>query len=208
MSANPGSGHLRHELRRWLLLLGGLFVYGLSLRLMIDSHLGASPWDVFHIGVSGKTGLSVGQVSIATGAALLALTALGLRERVGVGTVLNVVLIGLWIDWLAPAVPDPSTPLLRWLQFGLGTLLLGFATGAYVGAGMGAGPRDSLMLGLGRLTGWPVARIRTGIELLVYGIGLLLGGPLGWGTLFFALAVGTSVAWGLRIFGVYRKPSA
>lgn len=195
------SPKLERKLLDWALLLGGIFCYGLSLRLMIDSHLGASPWDVFHIGVSGKTGLSVGQVSILAGAVLVAFTAFGLRERVGVGTVLNVILIGLFVDWLAPIIPDPTQPLWAWVQFALGVLVIGIATGASVSAGMGAGPRDALMLGLSRLTGQPVARVRMGIELLVYGIGLLLGGPLGWGTLFFAVTVGPSVAWGLRLFG-------
>lgn len=189
---------------RWLLLLGGLFCYGLSLRLMIDSHLGASPWDVFHLGLSHKTGLSVGQVSILVGAVLVALTGFGLRERVGVGTVLNVILIGLVLDWLAPVMPHPTFWPWQWAQFGAGLLLLGLATGAYVSAGMGAGPRDGLMLGLSRVTGWPAGRIRTGVELLVLLLGALLGGPAGAGTLAFALAVGPSVGWGLRLFERWR----
>lgn len=186
--------------KRWALLLGGLFLYGLSLRLMIDAHVGVAPWDVLHLGLSGKTGLSVGQVSIAVGAVIVAATSLGLREKTGIGTVLNVLLIGLFIDWLAPLIPNPEPLPLRWLQFGAGVLLIGLATGAYIGAGMGAGPRDGLMLGLQRLTGWPVASIRTGVELAVFAAGVALGGPLGWGTLAFALGVGPSVAWGLRVF--------
>ena len=189
---------------RWLLLLGGLFCYGLSLRLMMDAHVGVAPWEVLHIGISGKTGLSVGQISILVGAVLVAFTALGLRERVGPGTVLNVILIGLVLDWLAPVTPDPTFWPWQWAQFGAGLLLLGFATGAYVSAGMGAGPRDGLMLGLSRVTGWPAGRIRTGVELLVLLLGALLGGPAGAGTLAFALAVGPSVAWGLRLFERWR----
>lgn len=189
---------------RWLLLLGGLLCYGLSLRLMIDAHVGVSPWDVFHIGISRKTGLSVGQVSILVGAVLVAFTTLGLRERVGPGTVLNVILIGLVLDWLAPLSPHPTFWPWQWAQFGLGLLLIGFATGAYVSAGMGAGPRDSLMLGLSRVLGWPVGRIRTGVELVVLLLGTLLGGPVGLGTLAFALVVGPSVAWGLRLFERWR----
>lgn len=186
--------------KRWALLLGGLFLYGLSLRLMIDSRVGVAPWDVLHLGLSGKTGLSVGQVSIVVGAIIVAATSLGLREKIGIGTVLNVLLIGLLLDWLAPLIPNPEPLPLRWLQFGAGLLLIGLATGAYISAGMGAGPRDGLMLGLQRLTGWPVATIRTGVELAVFAVGIALGGPLGWGTLAFALGVGPSVAWGLRVF--------
>lgn len=171
---------------------------------MMDAHVGVAPWEVLHIGISGKTGLSVGQISILVGAVLVAFTALGLRERVGPGTVLNVIVIGLVLDWLAPVTPDPTFWPWQWAQFGAGLLLLGLATGAYVSAGMGAGPRDSLMLGLSRVTGWPAGRIRTGVELLVLLLGALLGGPAGAGTLAFALAVGPSVGWGLRLFERWR----
>lgn len=190
---------------RYALLIGGLFLYGLSLRLMIDARIGVAPWDVFHLGLSGALPITVGQASIGAGLVLLAYTYFGLGERVGMGTLINVLLIGLFLDLLGPLIPDPSSWPLRAAQFAFGVLLLGLATGAYVGAGLGAGPRDGLMLGLNRRYGWPVARIRTAVELVVLGLGALLGGPVGWGTLAFALTVGPSVALGLRLFGVERR---
>ncbi|MFC4428011.1 YczE/YyaS/YitT family protein [Deinococcus navajonensis] len=187
---------------QYLLLGSGLILYGLSLRLMLNAGIGVSPWDVFHVGVTRWLPLSVGQVSILSGLLLVVYTALHLRERVGPGTLLNVVVIGLVMDLLSEAVPHPTRLLWQCVQFALGVGLIGLATGAYVGAGLGAGPRDSLMLGLQRRHGWPVARIRTGVELVVLVAGMLLGGPFGWGTLAFALAVGPSVGFGLGLFGL------
>lgn len=190
---------------RLALLLGGLFLYGLSLRLMLDARVGVAPWEVLHVGLTRHLPLTVGVVSILTGAAIVAFTALRLRERIGLGTVLNVVLIGVFLDVLAPLIPNPEALGWRWGQFLLGVGLLGFATGAYVAAGLGAGPRDGLTLALRRVTGWPVPRIRSGVELVVLLLGWALGGPLGWGTLVFALAVGPAMGWGLGLFGVGKK---
>ncbi|WP_051668006.1 YczE/YyaS/YitT family protein [Deinococcus frigens] len=190
---------------RLALLLVGLFLYGLSLRMMLDANVGVAPWEVLHVGLTRHLPLTVGVVSILTGVLIVAFTALRLRERVGLGTLLNVVLIGVFLDLLAPLVPNPVSVGWRWVQFLLGVGLLGFATGAYVAAGLGAGPRDGLTLALGRLTGWPVPRIRSGIELAVLLLGWALGGPLGWGTLVFALAVGPAMGWGLGLFGVGKK---
>ncbi|GGL80637.1 membrane protein [Deinococcus aerolatus] len=190
---------------RLALLLTGLFLYGLSLRMMLDARVGVAPWEVLHVGLTRHLPLTVGVVSVLTGAAIVAFTALRLRERIGLGTVLNVVLIGVFLDVLAPLIPDPSALGWRWAQFGLGVLLLGFATGAYVAAGLGAGPRDGLTLALRRVTGWPVPRIRSGVELAVLLLGWAMGGPLGWGTLVFALAVGPAMGWGLGLFGLGRK---
>lgn len=190
---------------RLALLLTGLFLYGLSLRMMLDANVGTAPWEVLHVGLTHHLPVTVGVVSILTGAAIVAFTALRMRERVGLGTLLNVVLIGVFLDVLAPLVPNPATFGWRWAQFLLGIVLLGFATGAYVAAGLGAGPRDGLTLALRRLTGWPVPRIRTGVEVTVLLVGWALGGPLGLGTLVFALAVGPAMGWGLRLFGVGKK---
>ncbi|CAM3375958.1 membrane protein [Deinococcus saxicola] len=190
---------------RFALLLTGLFLYGLSLRMMLDANVGTAPWEVLHVGVTRHLPLTVGLVSILTGAVIVAFTALRLKERIGLGTVLNVVLIGVFLDLLAPLIPNPVALGWRWLQFLLGVGLLGFATGAYVAAGLGAGPRDGLTLALNRLTGWPVPRIRSGVEVVVLLVGWALGGPLGWGTLVFALSVGPAMGWGLGLFGVGKK---
>ncbi|CAM3209717.1 hypothetical protein DEDE109153_03885 [Deinococcus deserti] len=193
---------------QYALLLLGLGLYGLSLRMMLNAGVGVAPWDVFHVGVTHWLPLTVGQVSMASGLLLVLYTSLNLRERFGPGTLLNVVLIGLVMDLLGGVIPYPQQPLWQWAQFLLGVLLVGLATGAYVGAGLGAGPRDSLMLGLHRQRGWSVARIRTGVELVVLAAGLLLGGPFGWGTLVYALAAGPSVSFGLGLFGLKGKKQA
>ena len=115
---------------RLALLLTGLFLYGLSLRLMLDAGVGVAPWEVLHVGVTRHLPLTVGVVSILTGAVIVAFTALRLRERIGLGTLLNVTLIGVFLDVLAPLVPDPTALGWRWAQFLLGVALLGFATGS------------------------------------------------------------------------------
>ncbi|EYB69762.1 hypothetical protein DEIPH_ctg002orf0091 [Deinococcus phoenicis] len=189
---------------RYGLLVSGLFLYGLSLRLMLDARVGLAPWEAFHLGVTRQLPLSIGLVSILTGVLVAAFTALRLRERIGPGTVINVLLIGLFLDLLGPLVPDPASLPARWVQFVLGVALLGLATGTYVAAGLGAGPRDGLVLGLSRVTGWPVARVRTGTELLVLGLGWLLGGLVGWGTLVFALGSGPAMSVGLGLYGLGR----
>ncbi|MFK7601577.1 YitT family protein [Deinococcus sp. SM5_A1] len=193
------------RLARFVLLLTGLFLYGLSLRMMLDANVGTAPWEVLHVGVTRHLPLTVGMVSILTGAVIVAFTALRLKERIGLGTVLNVVLIGVFLDLLAPLIPNPVALGWRWVQFLVGVGLLGFATGAYVAAGLGAGPRDGLTLALNRLSGWPVPRIRSAVEVVVLLVGWALGGPLGWGTLVFALTVGPAMGWGLGLFGVGKK---
>lgn len=189
---------------RSALLVFGLFLYGLSLRLMLDARVGLAPWEAFHLGVTHHLPLSIGMVSVLTGVLIVTFTALRLRERIGPGTVINVILIGVFLDLLGPLVPDPATFLGRWVQFVLGVALLGFATGTYVAAGLGAGPRDGLILGLSRRTGWDVARVRTGIELVVLALGWLLGGLVGWGTLVFALGSGPAMGIGMALYGLRR----
>ncbi|WP_102127134.1 YczE/YyaS/YitT family protein [Deinococcus planocerae] len=190
--------------QRYFLLVFGLFLYGLSLRLMLDARVGVAPWEVLHLGVTRHLPLSIGMVSILTGVLIVAFTALRLREPIGPGTVINVLLIGLFLDVLGSLVPDPATLGGRWAQFLLGVGLLGLATGTYVAAGLGAGPRDGLILGLSRVTGWDVARVRTGIELAVLALGWALGGLVGWGTLVFALGSGPAMAAGLALYGLRR----
>lgn len=205
-AAAPLAGLIRPSLAaRLTLLLAGLLLYGLSLRLMLDAGVGTAPWEVLHVGLTRHLPLTVGLAGILTGAAIVAFTALGLRERVGLGTLLNVVLVGLFLDLFGPLIPSPTALGWSWAQFLLGVVLLGLATGAYVAAGLGAGPRDGLTLALNRLTRWPVPRVRTGVEIAVLLIGWALGGPLGWGTLVFALAVGPAMGWGLGLFGVGKR---
>nr|WP_232337942.1 membrane protein [Deinococcus arboris] len=181
-------------------------LYGLSLRLMLDARVGVAPWEAFHLGLTRHFPLSIGLVSVLTGLLIVVFTAVRLRQPIGPGTGLNVVLIGVFLDLLGPVVPDPVTLAGRWIQFLLGVLLLGLATGTYVAAGLGAGPRDGLILGLSRTTGWPVAHVRTSIELVILALGWGLGGLVGWGTLVFALASGPAMALGLALYGRRNPP--
>jgi uncharacterized protein len=189
---------------RLSLLVAGLFLYGLALRMMLDAHVGLAPWEAFHQGVTRVLPLSIGVVSILTGALIVAVSWLTLRERPGLGTLLNVLGIGLFLDLLGPLVPNPTVLFAQWAQFLLGVLLLGLATGTYVAAGLGAGPRDGLVLALARRRGWPVAPLRSGVELVVLLLGWRLGGQVGLGTLVFALSIGPSMAFGLRLYGLNR----
>jgi uncharacterized membrane protein YczE len=184
--------HRPSELRRRLpRLIAGLVLCGAGIAAMVAADLGLGPWDVLHQGLSTRTGIPIGTVLILVGVAVMLLW-IPLRERPGLGTVLNALLIGLVVDltllWL-------STPTLIWGRWALmlgGTVLFGVGSGLYIGAGLGAGPRDGVMTGLAR-RGWPVGVVRTGIELSVLVGGWLLGGTVGIGTLVFAFGIGPLV---------------
>lgn len=192
------------SLRAWVQLMVGLFGYGLSVALMIDSGLGLGPWDAFHVGLHNLTGMSVGVASIVAGLALLIGTwFIGMRP--GPGTIANMIMIGVFIDLLLPWIPAAD----NWL-WGLGyhlsgVLICGLATGFYIGAGLGKGPRDGLMIGLHQRTGWPVRRVRTVIELVVLLLGVAMGGTIGIGTLIFAFGIGPAAQWGLRVCGALEE---
>ncbi|GAA4220535.1 putative membrane protein YczE [Streptosporangium album] len=181
----PALGSLPNRITR---LYAGLALYGIGIGLQIESHLGGSPWDVFHQGLSIHMGLSIGTWIILVGA-LVMLLWIPLRQRPGIGTISNVVFLGLFADaamWLAPT-PDPLAA--RWAYLLLGVVATGAATGLYIGAGLGPGPRDGLMTGLNRL-GLSIRVARTVIEVTVLAAGWLLGGTVGVGTVVFALAIG------------------
>ncbi|MDP9844620.1 YczE/YyaS/YitT family protein [Streptosporangium lutulentum] len=173
---------------RLLRLYSGLALYGVGVGLQIESHLGGSPWDVFHQGLSIHLGLSIGTWIILVGA-LVMLLWIPLRQRPGVGTISNVVFLGLFADAAIWLIPTPDPLVARWAYLLLGVTATGAATGLYIGAGLGPGPRDGLMTGLNRL-GLSIRSARTVIEVTVLAAGWLLGGTVGAGTLVFALAIG------------------
>jgi uncharacterized membrane protein YczE len=182
----------------------GLSAYGLSMALMVESHLGNMPWDVFHQGIARVTGLSFGTVVIIVGAIVLLLW-IPLRQRPGLGTVSNVIVIGLATDAALFLLPTPSALWARALFLGAGVLLNAVATGLYVGARLGPGPRDGLMTGLAA-RGYSIRLVRTGIEVSAVLIGFLLGGTLGVGTIVYALAIGPLVHVTLPLFAVKPFP--
>ncbi len=202
-----GNLPLRHRpVRRLLQLLVGLYLYGASMAMMVRAGLGLDPWDVFHQGVSQRTGLDMGWVVIGVGAAVLLLW-IPLRQRPGVGTVANVVVIGLALDatlWLL----DPPQPLpVRIALLVGGVLANGVASGLYIGARLGPGPRDGLMTGFAGRRSASIRVVRTVIELTVLAIGWLLGGTVGVGTVLYAVAIGP-LAHVLIPFFAVRAPAA
>lgn len=188
-------------LRAWAQLILGLFGYGLAVALMIESDLGLGPWDAFHYGLSLHTGLSVGTVSILVGLAIQIVTwFVGVRP--GAGTIANMILIGVFIDLLLPVLPAAHGWVWGLAYYLPAVLICGLATGLYIGAGMGKGPRDGMILVLHAHTGWPVSRVRTLVELVVLSLGWLMGATVGVGTVLFALGIGPAMQWGLRVCGV------
>jgi uncharacterized membrane protein YczE len=178
--------------RRLLQLYAGLTLYGTSMALLVRSTLGVTPWDVLHQGLSRQVGWSMGTSAIVVGAVVL-LGWIPLRQWPGVGTVSNVVVIGLALDGALGVLPAPSSLALRAAFVVAGVLLNAVATAAYIGVHLGPGPRDGLMTGLVGRTGGSVRLVRTSIEVTVVAAGWLLGGTLGVGTVLYALAIGPLV---------------
>lgn len=189
---------------RWLRRLGqlaaGLTLYGFSLALMVQSGLGLAPWDVLHQGLARVSSISIGLWVIIVGALVLLLW-IPLRQRPGLGTVANVLVIGIALDASLAILPTVTALPVRVVLLGGGVALNAMATAAYIGARLGPGPRDGLMTGLAA-RGHSVRRARTGIEAAVLLTGLALGGTVGLGTIAYALGIGPLVQPLLAIFEV------
>ena len=178
----------------------GLVIIGTGICASVQARLGLPPWDVLHQGISRRTDVPLGTVGIAVGA-LVMLTWLPLRRRPGVGTVANVVIIGVTIDLLLPHTAPAQHLGLRVGLMVLGVVLFALGSGLYLGVEMGAGPRDGLMTGLHERFGWSIRWARTVIEVTVLATGIALGGTAGVGTLVFACGIGPLVQVTLRWFG-------
>lgn len=184
-------------LRRVLQLYLGLVAYGVSMMLMLQSQLGLMPWDVLHQGIALQGGWPMGRVAVAVSFAVL-LAWIPIRQRPGLGTISNALLIGLTFDAAMALVGNAFAGLdlaSRWALLLAGIGLNGLATAAYIGAQFGPGPRDGLMTGLARRTGRSVRLVRTLIEGSVLLGGFVLGGKLGLGTVLYALAIGPLIQW-------------
>ena len=193
--------------RRLIQLLWGLAVYGFSMALMLRANLGLDPWDVLHQGLAPRIGLSFGTTVNLVGLVVLLLW-IPLRQRPGTGTVLNILIIGTVVDLSLPLLPAPEGYPLRFAFLVAGIVLNGIAGGAYIGAGLGAGPRDGLMTGIAGRTGWPIKIVRTAIELGVLATGWVMGGTVGLGTVLYALTIGWVVHYALPFFTLGRKSAA
>lgn len=176
-------------LRRLLQLYVGLSLYGLSTAMFIRSDLGADPWNVFHLGVAKLLAMDIGTVIILTGVLVLLLW-IPLRLRPGLGTISNVIAIGLAADVALTFIPAIDSLVARSLLLVSAVIFNALATGMYIGAGFGAGPRDGLMTGINARTGWSVRSVRTAIEVSVLLFGWVLGGTFGVGTVLYALSIG------------------
>ena len=181
----------------------GFFLFGLAISLMIRGNIGTSAWAVFEVAMSKIIHVSVGTMTVIDGFIVL-FGALAMREKIGWGTLLNILSIGPWEDFWLSIIPSVEDNLL--LQSGmllLAIFLMGLASAIYIGVDAGAGPRDSMMLAIKRTTGISIRAARAIIEVTVVTIGWLLGGPAGIGTVVFAVLVGPSVQFGFKIFNVH-----
>ncbi|OPG07758.1 hypothetical protein B1R27_12640 [Streptomyces sp. GKU 895] len=191
--------------RRLIQLYTGLVLYGASSALLVEAGLGLEPWNVLHQGLAELTGLTIGVVSIIVGAAVLLLW-IPLRQRPGLGTVSNVFVIGVAMDGTLAAVPEVHSLAVRIPLLVAGIVLNGAATGLYIAARFGPGPRDGLMTGLHRRTGRSIRLMRTAVEIAVVATGFLLGGTIGVGTVLYAVSIGPLAQVFLRLFDVPSAP--
>ncbi|MFJ8855800.1 YitT family protein [Streptomyces sp. NPDC102437] len=204
ITAVPRGAHLT---RRLIQLYVGLALYGTSAALLVRAGLGLEPWGVLHQGLAERTGLSIGVVSIIVGAAVLLLW-IPIRQRPGLGTVSNVFVVGIAMDGSLALVPDVHGLAAQIAVMAAGVVVNGVATGLYIAARFGPGPRDGLMTGLHRLTGRSIRLVRTLLEVAVVVTGFLLGGTLGAGTVVYALAIGPLAQFFLRFFAVGAETGA
>lgn len=187
--------------RRTAQLLVGLFLFGVGIAFVVRGTLGASPWDVLTLGLSQRFPLSFGTINVIVSFVVLLLW-IPLRQKPGMGTIANALLVGPSADIGLHLIPESDVLWVRVAYVVFGILLVGVATGLYIGSRFGPGPRDGLMTGLHRVTGRPIWIIRTVIEASVVVIGWLLGGTVGAGTVAFALLIGPVCQYFMRIFYV------
>jgi uncharacterized membrane protein YczE len=193
--------------RRIIQLLIGLVLYGIALSLMLRAAIGVAPWDVLSQGIVKQTGIPFGWVTNIVGALVLLLW-IPVRQKPGLGTIANVLLIGPSAELGLALIPQVDDLVIRIPLFAGGLVLLAIATGLYIGARLGPGPRDGLMTGANKRFGWPIWMVRTAIELTVLTIGWLLGGNAGIGTLLFAVLIGPMVSVTLPLLRVPERTTS
>lgn len=189
---------------RLVQLLIGLFLYGISLALMIRAGVGLSPWDVLSVGIIQHLPLAFGTTTVLVSIVVLLLW-IPLKQKPGLGTLLNALLVGPSADVGLALIPEAGSVWIGVLFFAAGLALLAVATAIYIAAAFGPGPRDGLMTGLVRVTGWKIWIVRTLIEGSVLVIGFVLGGPVGVGTVVFVLGVGPLIGWLLPAVEAWRE---
>ena len=189
-------------IRDFLVIQIGFMLYGLALTLIVRADLGTGTWLVLEVALANILGIKIGTMTVYMGFIVLVI-ALALREQVGWGTLGNILSIGPWLNLFLDLFSTPKDNFALQLgMFLLGVLIQGIATAVYIGVDAGAGPRDSLMLAIHRTTRLSIRLARGAIEIVVVLVGWLLGGPLGFGTIVFALLIGPSVQWAFKLFNV------
>jgi len=181
-----------------VMLCFGLSLFGLGESLIITASVGMSPWTVLAEGLSVTTGLSIGALTFLISLGVLLLW-IPLKQQAGVGTILNVIIIAAVIEWSLPYLPHPETYPMQIIQAIGGTLMVGIASGIYLIANLGPGPRDGLMTGCQKVTNLPIAWVRVFLEITVISIGYALGGTIGLATIIFAFGIGPAVSMGLYL---------
>ena len=197
---------LKPRFSTMILLILGLIIFGAGDAVLISARLGNTPWTVLAEGIANNLGLSIGESTFFVSFMVLLLW-IPLREKPGIGTILNAILIAATIEILLPILPTPEAFSLQIIQVLLGIVLVAVGSGLYLTANLGPGPRDGTMTGLTKVTGIPIGRIRSGIEIFVIAIGWTLGGKFGIGTILFAILIGPCVAICLNMTGRLGEPS-
>ena len=197
---------LKPRFSTMILLIVGLIIFGAGDAVLISARLGNTPWTVLAEGIAENLDLSIGKSTFFVSFMVLLLW-IPLREKPGIGTILNAILIAATIEFLLPILPTPETFSLQIIQVLAGIVLVAIGSGLYLTANLGPGPRDGTMTGLTKVTGVPIGRIRSGIEIFVIAIGWTLGGKFGIGTILFAILIGPCVAICLNMAGRLGKPS-
>ncbi|MAZ24068.1 MAG: hypothetical protein CMB22_04610 [Euryarchaeota archaeon] len=198
----------RPRLNTTAILCIGLWIFGTGDAVLVAAGIGNTPWTVLADGISVQIGRSIGQTTLLVSIAVLLLW-IPLREKPGIGTILNAVLIAAAIEYMLPMLPTPDSFALAFVQVVVGVILVGIGSGLYLTANLGPGPRDGWMTGIQRRTGVPIGRVRAAIEVSVVIAGWLLGGTVGLGTVVFALMIGPVVAVCLNLAGwVGRTPGS
>ena len=197
---------LKPRFSTMILLIVGLIIFGAGDAVLISARLGNTPWTVLAEGIAENLNLSIGKSTFLV-SFLVLLIWIPLREKPGIGTILNAILIAATIEFLLPILPTPERFSLQIIQVLAGIVLVAIGSGLYLTANLGPGPRDGTMTGLTKVTGIPIGRIRSGIEIFVIAIGWTLGGKFGIGTILFAILIGPCVAICLNMAGRLGKPS-
>jgi uncharacterized membrane protein YczE len=186
------------NLKRWIFLFAGFACYGLAIAMMVRADLGLGPWDAFHQGVALQTDMKIGTAAMIVGAVIM-LFWLPLKQKPGIGTVLNVLCIGPMTNVALDLVPHPESVVMQWVLMLGGVVVISIGSALYLPTKLGAGPRDGLMLGIHQKFGLSIRVARTIVEVAALGIGWWLGGTVGLGTIAFAVLIGPMVHWMLDL---------